>query len=458
MTASISPASPQPETRDYGRFAARFCLSTVSRMVRTATSRRTAIVLMLATVAAICLQLLVPQQRNVLPGEYAAWNARYGEVSNVLAMIGADRVTNTIWFKVIVLLLVRSVALSAVMNGWRLMRNGPAVRGPVRYRRFATEFANLNDVGHLLRKRGFRVFVGDDSLAAHRGLLANWGSVVFHFGLVMIVTGWIVTSHMAFTGYVELAPGQLLNSGNKTADGAGYLVTNSRNQPELTIFLERLEVERWPNGETKHVRAIVTASAPGKNDRRKIVTRNGPLSIGQTEFSLGSPMGTAALLVYRHPDGSEQTGYVNLPRTRSTVVPVIMTVPGTNVEMVIHEASDPLYPTGSVTVEFVDEYGIAQELHSGESGIVAGGELTFEAERTWALFMVQRDPGFPIIVFGGVMAIAGMAAALFIVPVTVTVRRSTGGWLIEQRGRLRGRDVVSPVLRAGSATGAMPVD
>lgn len=417
----------------------------VARALQIATSRRVAIGLMIATIAAISLQLLVPQHRNALPGEYAAWNARYGELSNVLVLAGVDRVTSTPWFRTIVLLMSASMALSSILRGWRLVRTGPAVRGSVRYTRSMAVTTDVAVIAERLRQGRFQVSVAGGAINAHRGVAASWGSIAFHLGIVVIVAGSVVTSLTAFTGYVELAPGQMLTSGDQTTGGADYIVTNSRAEPEMTIRLDGVEVERWPNGGAKQVRALLTVQRPDGTTQRQTVTRNNPLSVGGADVTLGSPMGAAVRFIYVDERGETSGGYVNLPETRTDSVPSVVRVPGTEFDVTVRHAPET-GPTDEVHVEYTDDRGVVRLLQRGEAIPAGEGQLVFESVETWALFMVSKDPGFSVMVAGGIAAIAGLALALFISPVTLSGRQEAGVVVIEQRSLMFVPDLTRTVL------------
>ncbi len=425
------------------------------RLLRLVTSRRVVMGLMMATIAAISLQLLVPQHRNALPGEYAAWNARYGEVSNVLVLAGVDRVTSTPWFRTIVLLMSAAMTLSGILRGWRLISTGPAVHGPVRYRQCLPATTDMATMAERLRQSRFRVLVLGSTISAHRGALASWGSIAFHLGIVVIVAGSVVTSLTAFTGYVELAPGQALISGDEAARGADYIVSNSRSEPELAVRLDKVEVERWPNGEAKQVRALVTVLGSDDTERIRTVTRNGPIHIAGADFTLGSPMGTAVRFTYIDQSGGATSGYVNLPESRTDAVPSVVRVPGTEFDLTVRHAPES-EPIDNVRVEYTDDAGAVGSLLPGHAVSVDGGELVFEAVETWAMFMVSKDPGFSVMVAGGIVVVAGLALALFISPATVTARRDAGVVVVEQRSRRFVPNLISSAFepRDGQKAGA----
>ncbi len=453
MLASSTSASA--EARGTQRPA--LALRTVAPALGLIASRRAALVLMALFLGALALQALLPQRGTVSELQYTLWRSRYPTVARASEALGLDRVASTPWFWALGSAIALSLTACTMRRASTFLRRGPPPRGREAYLNLAPPPvgtspagqppagqppAGLMDIAASLRRHGYLVKLGQDGLSARTGSLGPWGSVVFHGGMVVLFLGVLVSAATRFTGFVELAPGQIFQ------EHSGYLVQRAgawaHQEPDFSIGVTGIGVAFWPDRSIQDIWAEVALQGTEGIVAQGVVRRNQSLHLQGSSLTLGSPFGPAAQLSFRLEDGhKESRGYVNFPvdnsgsRSQFKVPDTVVTV---HAELVggWREFLENRYSADQPRLKFVtsDSHGAATEydLPLGEAVTIADGELRFEALETWALFMVSRDQGLPMIIAGAVLAFAGLAAALFIIPRWITVTSLPGGgWRVMYR-------------------------
>jgi len=258
----------------------------------------------------------------------------------------------------------------------------------------------------------------------------------------VLILGAFLSAATRFVGYVELAPGQVFQERSGYAQQRSGPLASS--QPLLTAYVEELSVTFWPDGSTKdiHVQAVLNNGA-GNEDAGDF-GRNGTLQVGATTLTLGSPLGPAVLLRYTAEGASQaDAGYLNFYEVAGRLLNRV-DLPGIEGSLQAElfgdwraalegkAGSSPVWlemrPASSVA-------GAAQEkLPLGSKIPLAGGDLEFVALQPWALFMVSRDVGYPVLLAGAALAILGLTLALFISPRWAFLSRHSEGWQLTLQG------------------------
>lgn len=410
-------------------------------LVRLVTSRRTALTLMALFVTCLAIQALLPQRGTISTVQYALWQARYPPLARILETLGMDQVSSTPWFLALGFALAVSLGSSTARRAVSLLRHDPVPHGPEVTQEVWPSDKNMPEVARALRRRGYAVTLTQEGLSARRGMLASWGSLGFHGGLVLLFLGALVSAATRFTGFVELAPGQVFD------EGSGYVAQRSgplaSQAPALSLAVLETEASFWPDGTVKDIWAHIALQEGDGSFAEGIVRRNQDLSLGASSVTLGSPFGPAVLLRYE-PGGGEKVvqGYVHFPSDGQSfrnrfIVPTV----GVEVQVelegpwpaVLEGGELALPPRLLVTATDAERGLVREELVLGQAAAVTGGDLRFVSLEPWALFMVARDRGLPILIVGSVLALVGLALALFIVPRWVWVTGRNDGWRIVGR-------------------------
>lgn len=405
------------------------------RLLRIATSRRTALLLMALFLACLAVQAMLPQRGAMSPVQYALWQAQHPVLARGVNVLGFDSIATTPWFWALGFALAGSLAMSALRRAVGLLHRGHQPRGHT----IALEISParpLVDVAASLRRRGYALQESEGGLIGRKRVWSSWGSIIFHGGLVMLFLGVLVSVGTRFTGFVELAPGQTFQ------ERSGYLQTRSgalaSEHPEFTTSVLETGIAFWPDDTVKDVWARVIVQETGNTATKGTIRRNQSVRTGPSSVTLGSPFGPAVLMRYAPASQTEVLeGYVHFAADglppRNTFV-----IPGTGLEaeaelvgpwQEVMEGTSPARPLSVSLVLPNGEKGVIRwELALGETVSVPGGELSFVSLEPWVLFMVSRDSGLRIIVVGGLVALIGLSVALFIVPKWLYVLPHGNGW------------------------------
>ena len=405
-------------------------------LLRAATSRRTALLLMGLFLACLLLQALLPQQDAVPRLQYALWEARYPWLARLVDLLGLNRIASTWWFWGLGFSLAGSLALSAGRRAVAMIRSGPSPRGSQIALGVVPSGESLGEVTAVLRHRGYAISGSQEGIMGHKGTLGSWGSLLFHGGLVLLFLGVLVSSATRFRGFVELASGQAFQESN------GYLVERrgvlSPRGLDFSATVVEMGVAFWPDDTVKDIWAQVVVQDEESPVVEGMVRRNQSLRLQGTVLNLGSPFGAAALLRYIPSDGSGPLqGYVHFPAESPQNR---FTIPGAGLgveaellgpwRQALEGTPSSSPPSLRLTLGGEGGAPAPHELGLGQSVAIAGGELAFDSLKPWALFMVSRDRGLAIMILGGTIALVGLALALFVFPRWISIRPAEGGWQV----------------------------
>ena len=418
------------------------------RLLAGLASRNVALALMGLLLASLAAQALFPQQGRVSELQYTLWRANYPGLSRAVNVLGLDRVAAMAWFWGIGAALATSLGVSTLRRAMRLLRHGQLPRG-ARVEHWVADAPDaLPRVAPTLGRLGYRVTAHQEGLAAQRGTFGSWGSILFHGGMLVLVAGAFLSAGVRFTGYVEIAPGQVFQPGDTYAQvRSGFL---AHDQPQIWVNVEDIDVSFWPDGSVKEVQAEGVMWGRQGEESQGVARRNRTMKAGGVTLTMGSPLGPAALLEYR-PKGALAggTGYVHFTEAGGRLTNRF-TLPGTATQVeaslvgdwraALEGRAEALPPSLKVQIAGAGEDAVLQpkdaalvELQLGQSVALADGELRFAGLRPWVLFMISQDRGLPIMVAGGVVGLLGLTLALLMSPRWILVRRQSDGWQIEGR-------------------------
>ncbi|MBI4312868.1 MAG: cytochrome c biogenesis protein ResB [Chloroflexi bacterium] len=435
----------------------------VSRILAVLASHNIALALMGLLLFSLAVQAALPQRGVATDLQYTMWRARYPFIARLAETTGLDRVASMPWFWAISVVLALALSVSVSRRAWRLARRGASPRGPRAEVSLAASSDVPANVESMLRSKRYAVATQGLGIAARTGAIGPWGSLLFHAGLLVLIAGAFLSAATRFVGYVELAPGQVFQERNGYAQQRSGPLASS--QPMLTAYVEDLSLTFWPDGSVKSISANAALNSGSGGEDAGDIGRNGSLRVGATTLTLGSPLGPAALLRYTpNSDSQPAEGYLNFFEVSGRLVNRF-NVPGTDASFQAEMSGDwrsalEGKPGASVWLEMRPERsapGAARErVDMGAKMPLAGGTLEFAGVRPWALFMVSRDVGYPVLLAGALLAILGLTLALFVSPRWVFLSCNGDGWRLSLQGP-GPRDRLERDLRALAASVSPPV-
>ncbi len=375
----------------------------------------------------------------------------------------------------------------------------------------------LEAAARALRSGRFRVERADTAdggaVAAERGYLRDTGNLVFHVSMVLVLIGIALGHLFGFRGSALVVEGEGFSN---TVTQYDNLKTGSMfdldSLPPFTVKLDdfraRYEEAGSQRGAARDFRARVTVTeSPDATGEPGEIRVNHPLKLGGAKVSLGAH-GYAPIVTVRDgrgdvvfagavpflpvdPAGLTSRGVVKVPDAAPTQLgfqgfflptaafdlqrgPFSTFPEPRNPRLVLNVFIGDLGLDDGVpqSVYRLDTERMTQVRESAapdaqpftESLIVGStmtlpdgqGSLTFDGYREWVVLQVSDDPGKLLALAGGVLALAGLLASLFVRPrrVWVRARRDEAGRTVVEVGALarsEGPDLAADVDRVLAA-------
>jgi cytochrome c biogenesis protein len=422
---------------------------------RTLRSMRTALILLLVVAVASVFGSLVPQA-PVAPRAVADLFVEHPLLARFYRSLGLFDVYGSWWFTLTYVLLLISLA-SCLLPRTRLL-----VRGLRQQPQPARELEGLRHFAQavvpeppdsalarsrvVLRKRRFRVADVAPGLAAEKGGAREWGSLVFHWSLFVLLIGVVVGKGFGFVGQATVIEGHTWTEAHAAYDfppAEGRFFTEGMHR---AFRLEVLDFEASYHA-TGVPRDFVSRVRVGGGAVEEIRV-NEPLTVdGVKVYQLG--FGWAPVIEVRQ-DGrllaEEPVVFVtDAPEDQRLPWRGVMKLPSLSPQVGLEfrllpdslaalsgapmlEARDPflffdawrgdLRLTAAQSVFRLDKAGLEPfaegGLGVGQTRELPGGiEITFRELREYTQFLVKRDPGTGIMLLAAALIVAGLLPALY---------------------------------------------
>ncbi|MCW2835660.1 MAG: ResB family protein [Nocardioides sp.] len=467
---------------------------------RQLTSMRTALVLLLLLALAAIPGSIVPQE-DVDSIGVSRWQDAHPELTPVYEKLGLFSVYDSPWFSAIyILLMISLVGCIVPRTGvyWRALRAKPP-RAPRNLSRLPEHAAYTTHDGGAdvleraaaeLKRRRYRVVVGEDSVSAEKGYLREAGNLVFHISVLVVLVGFAMGGLFGYKGGVIVVEGQGFSNDLTQYDDfvPGSMFTATDMEP-FSFTVEDFEVDWLTEGPRagmarKFVSTLGYQETPSSAVKSYDLRVNHPLKIGTTEiFLIGH--GYAPVITVRDGNGdvaySGPTIFLPVDETFQSfgVVKAADARPGQIglegefyptfalgdglprssfgdladpvLSMLVYTGDLGLDGGGGESVYVLDKSNAEQvlkedgkpfrlDMREGDSIVLPDdlGTVTFEGIERWNKIQISRTPGKLIALTGVSLALLGLCASLFIRPrrVWVRTRRDENGETVVDLGAL----------------------
>jgi cytochrome c biogenesis protein len=468
---------------------------------RQLTSMRTALVLLLLLALAAVPGSVIPQS-GVDALEVSQWKEAHPNLTPVYERLGLFSVYDSAWFSAIYLLLMISlvgcIIPRTLVYARALRAQPPAVPRNLSRLPDHTAYETDDDVEVVLerartalRRKRYRLRVADDGpagVSAEKGYLREFGNLVFHISVIVVLVGFAVGSLRGYQGGVIVLagnPSSGLEGGTFSNTPASYddldpgSLFGADDFDPFTFTVDDFDItwltEGSAAGTAREFRAPITYREGLDGAEQTYDLRvNHPLSIGDTDvFLIGH--GYAPVITVR--DGSGEVAYqgptVFLPQDPSFlsfgVVKAPSARPGAiglegvlypsfefidgNPVTVFPALANPLISmnvwtgdlglddgvpqsvyvldtSGATPVDDADGTQLRLDLQLGETVQLPDGlgSVSFDDVQPWVRVQISQSPGKEVALGGVVLALLGLLGSLFIRPrrVWVTARRREG--------------------------------
>lgn len=437
---------------------------------RQLTSMRTALILLLLTALAAIPGSLFPQRTNG-PIPVRDFFEKNPNMAKFLDKLWMFDVYGSPWFSAIYILLFISligcVIPRTIEHGKSAFALPPVAPIKLEKMEFFREVnGDFENAESLLRKHRFRVRQEGDWISAEKGYLREFGNLLFHLSLILILIGVSIGSLFGMKGDSIVNIGERFTNIPTNYDSVTYgKLFNEKKLSPFVIKADNFVAKYNPatNMPEDYTLYVTVADKPGAKPIKRIIKVNSPLNFGSTAVYLQangySPLvtvrdsngevvfqGAVPLLpqdgnlssigAIKVPDANPQLGFV------ASFFPTYELNKGKPATSSYPEALDPRLLIGAYFGDLQVDNGIPQSVYKlntdkmtgvgttslkvGESYEFKEGSLTFEGYVPWVNLNIVRDPGKQIALIGGILAILGLLASLFTRHRRIWVRRRGG--------------------------------
>lgn len=435
---------------------------------RQLTSMRTALILLLLTALAAVPGSLLPQRTggSMPVADYFKANP---DSAKFLDKLWFFDVYGSPWFSAIYILLFISligcVIPRVIEHSKSLFKEPPVAPSRLdRMEHFQIFDGDLVSAEIYLKSKHFRIRKEGDWISAEKGYLREFGNVLFHLSLIFILLGVSIGSLYGMKGDSIVNIGERFTNIPTNYDSITYgkLFSDKMLSP-FVIKADNFIAKYNPatNMPEDYTLEVTVAEKPNTKPIKKIIKVNSPLSFGNTSVYLQAN-GYSPLVTVRNANGAivfqgavpllpqdgnlSSIGAIKVPDTSPQIgfvtsfFPTFEQVKGEPARSSYPEALDPRLFIATYVGDLQVDNGIPQSIYRvntekmvkvgleslkvGEKYEFNEGSLTFEGYVPWVNLNIVRDPGKQLALIGGIFAILGLLASLFIRHRRVWIRRN----------------------------------
>ena len=509
MDEDVPVGPPPPRSRDLLLWA-----------WRQLTSMRVALVLLFLLAVASVPGSVFPQRRTN-PIAVAGYFEDHPDLAPWLDRLSMFDVFGSPWFGAIYVLLFVSLVGCVLPRSFahaRALRARPplAPRHLTRmrdHRSFGTTRgpdAVLDDAATALRRRRYRIDRTATTISAERGYLRETGNLLFHLSLLLLIIGAGVGGLFGTRGTIVLVEGDgFTNTVTQYDDLSPGRLIDVANLPQFSLELVEFTATFATDGPTRgsadeFVADVRYRAAADQPQQARDIRVNAPLTIGRTDihllghgyapsFTVTDGEGTvvsAGPVPFLPQDGNFlSTGVIKVPdaqpaqlgfagfflptATIDELGPRSLFPAALNPAVVLNvwtgdlglDAGRPqsVYQLDTSAMEQVREDGeiVAELLVAGQTLELPDGlgSITYDGYEEWVNLQISSNPGLPILLGGGGLALVGVTLSLFVRRRRIWVRviaSGAGDTVVELAGldRAHGGDLDAELDELASAAGS----
>ena len=248
------------------------------------------------------------------------------------------------------------------------------------------------------------------------GLLGLVGVPVLHLGLLVTLSGALISMQAGFGAHLELTEGEVYHGGRDK------LILARGEAPGVLpgpVRLDRARVEIEEGRYLRELAATVTHRGDDGAVHRSRVRSNEPLELSGYRYFPDNHFGYSAILERRFADGSRRLLLVNFPVPRTDWTGAWQVARN---KRLVFERSGPVYfrmgLSGPAEPRFTleAEGGVEYQgtLSPGETADLGPFRLHFRGVAPWLGLYVARDPGAPVAFAGMLLTLGGFLAHLLV--------------------------------------------
>jgi cytochrome c biogenesis protein len=312
---------------------------------------------------------------------------------------------------------------------------------------------DLDLVEKYLRKKHYRIRREDNSISAEKGYLREYGNLLFHLSLVMILIAVGIGSLLGMRGDSILNVGERFVNTPTSYDSLGFgkYQSESTLKPfSITVNDFQAKYDPATNAPLDYTLNVTVANPYGTAERKEIIKVNQPLSIGSTNVYLQAN-GYAPTVIVRDKSGKlifdgpttflpqdgnlTSIGSIKVPDMSPQIGFVSSFLPTADRDEIrggfssYPEVLDPRLLLAVWKGDLGLNTGVPQSVYRidtskmeriGLKALVLNetydfgeGSITFTGWKSWVNLQVVDDPGKSFALLGAILAILGLLTSLF---------------------------------------------
>ena len=425
---------------------------------RQLTSMRTALILLLLLGVAAIPGSLFPQ-RTQNPMQVRQYFLDNPSLAPWLDRLKLFEVFSSPWFSAIYLLLFISligcVLPRSIDHAKNIFAQPPLTPKFLDRMEHFTEIkkVDLDLVEKYLRKKHYRIRREDNSISAEKGYLREYGNLLFHLSLVMILIAVGIGSLLGMRGDSILNVGERFVNTPTSYDSLGFgkYQSESTLKPfSITVNDFQAKYDPATNAPLDYTLNITVANPYGTAERNEVIKVNQPLSIGSTNVYLQAN-GYAPTVIVRDKSGKlifdgpttflpqdgnlTSIGSIKVPDMSPQIGFVSSFLPTADRDQIrggfssYPEVLDPRLLLAVWKGDLGLNTGVPQSVYRidtskmeriGLKALVLNetydfgeGSITFTGWKSWVNLQVVDDPGKSFALLGAILAILGLLTSLF---------------------------------------------
>jgi cytochrome c biogenesis protein len=425
---------------------------------RQLTSMRTALILLLLIGVAAIPGSLFPQ-RTQNPMQVRQYFLDNPSLAPWLDRLKLFEVFSSPWFSAIYLLLFISligcVLPRSIDHAKNIFAQPPLTPKFLDRMEHFTEIkkVDLDLVEKYLRKKHYRIRREDNSISAEKGYLREYGNLLFHLSLVMILIAVGTGSLLGMRGDSILNVGERFVNTPTSYDSLGFgkYQSESTLKPfSITVNDFRAKYDPATNAPLDYTLNVTVANPYGTVERKEVIKVNQPLSIGSTNVYLQAN-GYAPTVIVRDKSGKlifdgpttflpqdgnlTSIGSIKVPDMSPQIGFVSSFLPTADRDEIrggfssYPEVLDPRLLLAVWKGDLGLNTGVPQSVYRidtskmeriGLKALVLNetydfgeGSITFTGWKSWVNLQVVDDPGKSFALLGAILAILGLLTSLF---------------------------------------------
>jgi cytochrome c biogenesis protein len=312
---------------------------------------------------------------------------------------------------------------------------------------------DLDLVEKYLRKKHYRIRREDNSISAEKGYLREYGNLLFHLSLVMILIAVGIGSLLGMRGDSILNVGERFVNTPTSYDSLGFgkYQSESTLKPfSITVNDFQAKYDPATNAPLDYILNVTVANPYGTAERNEVIKVNQPLSIGSTNVYLQAN-GYAPTVIVRDKSGKlifdgpttflpqdgnlTSIGSIKVPDMSPQIGFVSSFLPTADRDEIrggfssYPEVLDPRLLLAVWKGDLGLNTGVPQSVYRidtskmeriGLKALVLNetydfgeGSITFTGWKSWVNLQVVDDPGKSFALLGAILAILGLLTSLF---------------------------------------------